>query len=557
MQVSSLPRHKLLTRALYRLLIRELAKLKHLVPIINTSNSDAPLRRELNKASLNPQAYGEFLRSELEYSVRQKFRTKLSKVDSSLYLSLVHGKDLIQKLRDVSSNATSATSWLALIDSLVTIRAQELQRCKQRTEYLANRAEIDSARLKYANPLLVKRAENAMLKSRKSREHKTEGIVKSTKKAMAESADHAAYLTRHYVKVLQKQGKLPNPYKLPYMSSQILKQGSLLPDSEKLIPGSTRLSVMEAAYDMRHIESITMPEVEHLLNELHMTALIERINESGPYKVKIRHTEAGPMSAHFLRLPYGQGEKLKRLAIDIKRLMRAIRKQFIWNLDGKSAVSEPRYGDGYAVRGSGGYSVNEIMYPRQYYERLCLDEAEWECRISVINNPAISAEDVYSVAADSWLEPLQVASAAIDEEVHSYHRKYRLTPESEIFKEQAIQQQRQDEYFRHQVHEFQSLLLELSDDNVFLHSDLYNSRRVEDNVVLKFTKSKLAIPCRDRVGLGMRLGDYMAKHGFRRFEIGHPVSVPFQNLGMMKQRESASGSESDDGNPQSKQDKKN
>lgn len=550
MQVSSLPRHKLLTRALYRLLLRELAKIKHLVPVINTSSSDASLRRELNKASHNPPAYGEFLRSELEYSVKQKFRTRISKVDSSLYLSLVHGKDLARKLRDVSSNATSATPWLALIGSLVSIREQELERCKRRTEYIASRAEIDSARLKNANPLLVKRAENAMLQSRKSGKRKNQGIVKSTKKLMAESVVNSAYLTRHYVKILQKQGRLPNPYKLPYMGNQVLKQGNLLPDSEKLIPGSTRLSVMEAAYDMRHIESITMLEVEQLLNQLHMASLIERINDKGPYKVKIRHTEAGPMSAHFLRLPHGQGEKLKRLAIDIKRLMRAVRKQFIWNLDGKIAVSEPRYGDGYAVRGSGGYSVNEIMYPRQYYERLCLDEAEWECRVSMMDNAVVSAEEMYSSAVDSWLEPLRVASANIDDEVHSYHRKYRLTPDAEIFEDQAIQQQRQDEYFRHQVSKFQSLLEDISHDNVFLHSDLYNARRVQDNVVHKFAKSKLAIPSHDRVSLGMRLADYMAKYGFRNFEVGHPVSVSFQNLGRMKSGEFASGSESDNRNSQ-------
>lgn len=546
---AALSTHASLTRALYRELLRGLNNIKSVVPIIDADNENKMVQRELTRAQQNPELYGKFLSSEIRYYVDEEFRRDRKRTnEKSLHLTLVEGTQLIDALAEVHRDPHTNHGWTKVIELLVKHRDAEFTRQRWVSEYHKNRDAIDEVRNKGSHPLIKKQKESrAQLKTARDPKFSmlsSSGQHKAYKKALEDSKENADFVVRNYIKKLQLEGRIPNPYKLPYVSDSISKQAINMPDPSKLLPGSTKHSVMKEAYDMEYIDAIVKPEIEFLINQAHyLDPLRKRMNEKGPYKVKIRHTNAGAMTAHFIKLPYTREKEMKEIAMDIKELMRAIRKQFIWNLDPKTSgakLSEKKIGDGFAVRGSGGFSPEEVMFPRYYHEKLAQDEAEWEYKMETLLNENQGPETEGKLAKlrralhASWRAPLEESTAAIDHEILLLYKKYKVDRQHPIFDDQAHFQREMNEFHEKKAHAYEELLQVLKEDNVFLHSDLVNKDVVKvlyddcmKNEEKKKEKHRHGVAELERKGMGKRLGDYLESHGFRSYKMGYRFAKRF------------------------------
>lgn len=359
-----------------------------------------------------------------------------------------------------------------------------------------------------------------------------------------ETRKNAHDVVLRYLKKLQLQGKIPNPYKLPY-ADHLYKQAINLPKSLVFLPGSTTSAALEASYDLEYIETIIKPEVEYLLNEKHpLDKLSDIVNNRGPYKVTIRSTSAGLMVAPFLRVPNYDKMKMKELAMDIKKLMRAVRKQTIWNhsKDSKTTVSEVPHGEGFSVRGSRGFSLDEVMYPREYYEELATQEANWESLIQLeeykstgknIDLTTSRAQDglrkTHRTNLKSWISALVEATEAIDAEIRLYYKKYEIKADSPVWKKQQELQELMDRRHEKLVAGYIGLLKQLETDRVFMHSELFNGNNpvqtgYEDMIAhdsRRAEKNRLGLAEQERTGLGKKLGDYLEQFCHRGYKMGY------------------------------------
>lgn len=554
------PSHAALLRAMYRQLLRGLEVTRRL-PVTVSSRSVSPtlaLYRELVKAEKNPVLYGEFLTSELRYRIEEEFRTQHLRVNErSLLMSLVTGEKLITLLDEVKKDPLNSTTWNAIVEILVEHRHSEMQRAQWKQSYLRSKPEIDRAREKDLDPLTAKRLRFARLRTLDQEEKFTSLSAsqrrKALKAAIASSRDNGHTVVRNYLKKLQVNGRIPNPYKLAYVPASLTSQTPFMPKEETLIPGSTRHAVLDAAYDLEYVESILKPEVEFSINHHHYMADLERIVEQeGPYKVKIRSTNAGVMLANFIRLPFNRHQLMQEIALDVKKLVRAARKAFIWNLGPgqKLEKAEKKLGEAYSVRGSKGFTVSEYMYPREYYEKLTNAEAEWELLMELERLKAKYGPDIVvnpkfklgfntlarSVFAD-WNEPLEEATKLVNDEVSQYYDKYKVDRDSPIWDDQMKFQLMMNDSFKNTVSRYTKLLAKLEKDRVFVHSELYrpslvtqNYKRTMAKEEKKTAKNKHGLPELERTGQGKTLGDYLEEYGFKAYKMGYKFAQRFRFL---------------------------
>lgn len=550
--ITAWPGHQRLLRALYRELLRNLRKIRPLVPDVDMSKSK---NQELAKASKNPHLYGEYLRAELKYRVDESFRRFHSRINGrSLYSSLLMGENLnthLESVIEATENGYDRNSaqngWNSIIEILIDHRNQDHERNRWKSAYILNKKEIDQGRDKNTDPLTVSRRNSSRKRSNESSDIKDLSLKeqrKAIKNATIGSSENSAFVVRNYLKKLQLEGRIPNPYKLPNVPASLSRQMVGMPRSDVLIPGSTKSVVLDAAYDSHYIESIIKPEVEFKINQIHHMGKLEKNIEDGPYKVKIRNSNAGVMTAHFLRLPFTRTNQMREMAVDIKKLMRAVRKQFIWNLQPSKGESAPErtFGLGYSVRDSGGYSSAEIMFPREYYENLVMEEARWEMLMEIEQLRALHGEEIMKetgvaeriqkrakASLSAWKQPLIDATNAVNEEVQYYYTKYKIGKNSPIWKEQQYFQQMMDEKYDETVVRYAALVDKLEKDRVFPHSEIYRTSVVDchekdKKEVSKNSEQRSEV---DRRGQGKHLGDYLEDHGFKAYMLGYKFKQRF------------------------------
>lgn len=537
------PSHQELLRALYRQLLRNLTRLRSLIPDIDARENASG---ELIKAKRNPQLYGELLRTELKYRIDEEFHKVHPRINErSFYSNLIMGERLNSMLESVINGKDVKTvqqGWSGIIKIVVDHRNIEQERNRWKMAYLRNKSEIDQRRDKDTDSLTARRRSSSRNRTTVAQTNFANMSLKeqrkAMRKAMTKASENSAFVVRNYLKKLQLEGRIPNPYKLPYVPVSLSRLLIDMPRDDVLIPGSTKSVVLDAAYDSEYIESIIKPEVEFKINHLHHMGQIERNIKDGPYKVKIRNTNAGVMTANFLRLPFNRESQMREIALDIKRLMRAVRKQFVWNLQPSKGMSVPekRHGQGYGVRDSGGFSPAEIMFPREYYEKLVSDEAFWETLMEIEQLRSIHGDSILedldiierlhrraNASLAEWNQPLVEATKAVNDEVQSYYTKYKIDLNSPIWKDQEHFQKLMNEKFDHTVARYADLLGKLQQDRVFMHSELYRASVVgREHHISGQQKSKLEeIPENPRRGQGKHLGDYLEDHGFKAYMLGY------------------------------------
>lgn len=523
--------------SLYRGIIRGISRLRKYTPVIEVrAGSSTDLHNELIKARKDPQLYGKYLFEEIWFLAKEEFHKNVnSKIPTTIYKRVTKGADLIELLAHIDEN--DSMHWNRLIEYLVNYRNEQLRQSLWRQDFDKNRDQIEQGLLKDMPSIKARKisSEAQRLKARvlhtPFNSLSSAARTKCYKTESETSEINASKIMKAHLKELQKLGKIPNPFKLPYVTS--LESFLLMnqPDQKYGIPGSGKSTIIKKAYDEDIIKGILVPEVEYRLNEKHFLGRISNIvNKRGPAKVKIVVTNAGAMPAHYLRNPRPNHKFMKAMAIDIKRLMRCIRKQFIWGLSGgnENAVSEAKHGEGYSVTGSRGYSYEEIMFPREYYEKLAVDESIWDFIIAQETqkveqrNLALLLDRIYN----SWLEPLDIASASIDREMQLYFEKHRAIAKK-LREKREIVQKAANKYHEKIAHRYREALDLIKKENVFLHSDLYNVKktpqityeralRADTN---KKPKNKWGLPLSEK--LGSSLGDYLVSVGLKGFKMGN------------------------------------
>lgn len=540
------PGHTELLRATYRRLLRGITKISRKIPQLEEINGpvSARLRRELTKAKTHPKQYVRFLVSEMKYRIDEEFRKEYKHVNErSLYALLGVTSQVIENCQNIIKGHNEQLSWRYLIEILVDHREKELERNQWKLSYEKNRSEINQKRDKVTDPLTVKRLQTIRSKTH-SPEVKFSQLsatkrLKAIKEAILQSKENSAFVVRNYLKKLQLQGKIPNPYKLPYVPESMTQNMTNMPKETTLLPGSTKTHVINAAYDTEYIEAIIKPEVEWKINENdHLAKIKEIVEEKGPFSVKIRHTNAGIMKVNFLRLPFTRYTEMREIALDIKKLMRAIRKQFIWNLKpSKTNVPpEKKHGEGYSVRSSQGFSSAEIMYPRKYHENLVFWEADWEIQMEKAKMEEQGKFEEFVASGDyqkfvkatfaDWNRPILESSRLIDEEIQSFYEKYKISKDDPIWQDQKNMQMEMNEKFQDTLSRYTELLQKLEEDRVFMHSEIYRNKTVkrslEDQMVSEENKNvKARVGVLEFTGGGKKLGDYLEEYGFKGYKLGY------------------------------------
>lgn len=517
-------------RSLFREITRGLRKIRTQPVLLNAQDtSSSEFKREVKKALIDNSQYREYLLSEIRHTVLQKLSVKPKNThikDHIVHSQLWQGHNLVEKLNAIHQEPSNSLNWKELVDLVLSERKLLLLKNKWTLDYKAHKKVIDEGRLKELHPL---KAKQLLSKQREKKSYINDSSDKGYKLRLAESNDNASWVVRNYLKRLQLSGKIPNPFKLAYVSENMHQQALQLPKIVNLLPGSTKTNVLESAYDMDYVDAILKPEIEYLLNKKHYLEKYQNIvNKKGPAKVQIRSTLAGIMQAHFIRSPIKDELEMKRIAIDVKKLTRVIRKQFIWKLGTSQteSLSERMVGEGYAVRGSQGFSIDEIMYPRKYHEDLVLKEAEWEYLMKIEELKAKYGQNVMQDArvsnqldklrqqiVEGWIAPLNIATKAIDDEVELYFLKYKITDSSPIWKKRDLLQERMNMNYERTSRKFGELIENLRRDRVCAHSDLFY-RSSKD-------KQGKKLPEKERALGGKSLGNYLEEVGLSGYKMGY------------------------------------
>lgn len=522
--------------SLYRGIIRGIAKLKKYIPVIELRlGIDPNLHNELTKAQINPQLYGNYLLEEIRFLTKEAFNKRLTNKNRTIiYNRVTKGADLIELLKHI--NGKDAEHWTRLIKYLVDFRSEKLRQSLWGKDFDKNRDQIEQGLLKDMPSIKARRISSEMNRRKARVKHTpfdslSSGARTKHYKIEAETSEiNASKVMKAHLKRLQRLGMIPNPFKLPYVTS--LESFLLMnqPDQKYGIPGSGKSSIIRKAYDEDIINTIMAAEVEHRINEKHFLGRISNVvNKRGPAKVKIVVTNAGAMPASYLRTPRPKHKFMKAMAISIKRLMRCIRKQYIWGLTEatENAVSEAKHGEGYSVTGSKGYSFEEIMFPREYYEKLAVDESIWEFLMEKEAQKE-SGPDSRTFLLDrilkSWSESLDIASASIDKEMLLYFEKHRAIT-SKLRKKREQVQRSANMYHETVVKKYRKILTLIEKENVFLHSDLYNVKKTPQITYKRGlkadtkSKDKWGLPLSEK--LGYTLGDYLVSVGLKGFRMGN------------------------------------
>lgn len=537
--------HTGLLRSLYRNLLRGLFKTEKLpIELCPDIEIDRSIKSELEKAALDPTYYRGLLVSELRYHIKERARVRI-RSSVGLYVSLSRAECLIESLKELQKDPLQPLLWHQVIKFLIQLRDDQFKQQKWKDFYLRNQRKIDEQRRKQLPIRVLRRLNSKTSETKRERQFKSlkaNGKFKELKKALKVSDEDEGFVVRNYLKRLQLEGRIPNPYKLPYISESLTLQSVNLPDPRKLQPGSTKASVLKQAYDHDYIKAIIEPELEYLINQSFLHEITEEISIKGPKKARIRGTNAGAMTAYFLGPPHDDYHTMKAIALDIKKLTRLFKLKHVWNMKSTDKVAiahEKSVGDGFAVKGSGGYSDDEVICTREFYQKLADAEADWEALMNEVRTSKHvgklpSFEKKRQQLRNQWRQSLEIASESINLELKNVCDKYKLL--GAIFARQKEVQNALNAQFEERAVRYSDLLQALKDDNVFMHSELVNFKHpVEQGYFealevdyARSSKSKRGISVVERLGMGKNLGDYLAFFKFRFFQIGRRYRERFR-----------------------------
>lgn len=525
-------RHRHATVLLYRSILRGAVRLKKTSLPKFTSNGE--IQHELQKMQIDPKLYRQYLSLEVKYTARDEFRAACELHKASLLRNRIeYASNISEQLTLVNQSNGDERTWKAFLQLLIEHRKRAFRKQEWRAENIERKEELMAANSALTSRLMRKRRarELARIRARKAREKKEH----SNKLKLLKNEKYSAHLLRRYLKTLQLRKDIPLPHLLPYTPIDH-QYTTNTPSASIIIPGSTKKSAISAAYDSEYIESIVIPGLEYDINQHHYLEDLRKIvEEKGPFKVQINYTSAGLMPMPYIRMPYRRQRAMKKIAMDIKKLMLAMRINSIWKIaDSKTPTLEVMLKDGsYAVKGSNGFGEDERMFPRHYYHDLAKWEDFYEQVLTkqmkkLLKNASTPRHDPRPEDKIPWTAFIEETTVALQEEVNIFFRKYRYlkSKTSPLLTNQQVLQKRQLEHFDSQVQNFAAIVELLNRDRVFKHLELVNSREVQ--TTYKDYNGEDGVPHTERVGMGMQLADYLQERGYRFFKWGMKFDKRFK-----------------------------
>lgn len=470
-------------RSLYRSLIRLTNKLNKRIVLIPKDANKCLLDEEI-KYNIDPTLYIHQLRFEIRYHARQEFAIKYSKIES-LFAAVDRGNMFVDLLQNEDMSK--------FLKRLIEYRQLVFER--QQRDF--GNDEETSPQRTTKNPSLAAKS-------------------KAFKQNLGKANEYAQHLLRRYIKQKQSLGLLPSPQRLPYTPERafVVDIGP-----KKGIPESNKSKAMKAAFSFKYIDAIIKPGLAYDINKYHYLNKLETtVNTKGPANVKIGVTNAGPVPIPFIKLPYLRKPQLEEVAMDIKKLMTAVTIRGAW--EGNSLGKVKTFKDGsMSIRRSQGFGEEEIMFPRSYYEELAVDEAMWEYLLE----PGLESTDLPELTG-SWTEALDITSEILLQKFLHYRKKYENS--NEIHQEVRQLQKKHNAHFDKLLIKYQSILDELTTNNVHKHSEIVNG----DKILARYRAQEMygtveenidGIPQKEGYGLGKNLGDYLKQLGYHSFRFGN------------------------------------
>ncbi|KAK6458276.1 uncharacterized protein RJT20DRAFT_30333 [Scheffersomyces xylosifermentans] len=566
-QLSDKLLHKSAIRSLYRNLIRHTKRLNNIsnnttspaLTYLKDSNTYTTPEAttftnvaELNKIKLDPTLYFKNLSYELSYSFRIEFtRTDLnSNWFPQAFGHAISIDEFMGALLD-----DQQTNKLHKLDELLTIvvnyRHSQFIRQKWRADYLSQKDEIDKKinREKEVNNKRVSSKQPKKPTDPLKIYHKLTNIEirKVIKNELKRSDIHLNHLLRRYFKQKQANKEIPLPHLLPYTSDEISLPASSLKKSSLVPIGTTTNSSIDAAYDKVYIQSVIIPSLEYDINK---RAFLDRmdniVNELGPTKVKIRTTSSAFNTLSYITMPYPTIPELQELGIDFKKSSFLARLQNVWESSPGNMKDENQLKDGsYSIKKSGGFGIDECIYPRYHYESLATDEALWEYLLDLeISNRSealtrgsnkskskkVFSEAILEKYKREWTQALEITSEALNADIEDMKRKYQVLrgSKSPLAERKDKLQKQQFKHFDKTSVAYQELMSQLNKHQIFKHSEIVNfgdrvantyDKKLRDHSISK--KAYYGIGKTERLGMGKTLGDYLEDSGQRHFKWGY------------------------------------
>lgn len=432
--------------------------------------------------------------------------------------ALMKGLTVIDALDDAMENGNHKN----LLQCAHQHRKEYIEWSQRRSSFLKNRKELEEKRI---DTLRGRESKLAMSRKRSKVKLKESDLLIDQDvddfiaKGLKIASKNGQSLILRYLNQLQYAGKISNPHLLPYTPETLQTNGDQY-DSHHVIKGLTQ-KIIDQSFDKEYIESIIIPSLVFDLNDMKMDEIATIVNEKGPYQATAKENKSGTVPLPYLLSPFKHKPGRKKLAYLIRQQVLWSRIKKIWETTHELEEENMSRDGSYPVSGSRGFGAEELMKPRQYYEKLCECEELFElfCEIEQRKLDGRDLNEVIDLDQFNWTEHLDIVSNEIATKYDTVLQESKL----DLSELQKSLQQRFDEGYEDKVERFTNLLHQLKAFNVFKHSEIVTPA---NSTVLRNDLQSVSLdkfPTEERVGRGKTLGEFLKSHDFPYFEFGNEL----------------------------------
>ena len=483
-ELTSTKEHKVAVLQLYRELLRKTNKLQQaqLPPLVN--------------------------QYELQFSIKESFQKRYG---STYDIT----KQLLKGIR--LNEILELNQRDDLIDFIKEEREEIFDAQKRRASYLQRKEQIHD---KQTNNLRG-RAKSQMLSLKKGKLRyqipdlsSAHGQSQFINDGFKESKFNGCTVLQKFIHQLQLLNKLPDPKLLPYTPEIILISGDNL-DSRHIVGSVTNHAL--SYYDQDILQSIIIPGLEYEINNNYLDDLKYALEEKGPYEAALRQTNSGIIPMPYVMQLTKHKVGRKELAMLIKKQTFCVRMMKIWETDNELPEENMQKDGSYIIKGSKGWGGEELMYPRNYYQRYCDGEELFEVLLQIEINWSKKNKTPIDFEQFYWGESLDISSKYLRDEYNNVIKESQI----DLAPLQQELQKKYDAGYENKVRKYDTLMMNLSNHNVFKHSDIIAP--INTNTIYSGLNKRLidTFPVGDRVGKGKTLGDFIKDVGLRSYEYGN------------------------------------
>lgn len=537
------PTHRSLILALYKSLLRNI---RHLPVPHQTSNQiehpHREINRELQKLRNDPASYRKLLKTELEYSLQEEFKTGVPHnqfIGDILYKRLKRGVDLDEALLAVKES-NEVKNWLVLLEKLVHYRLKRFRDQVWRGQNVEKMIKINERRNHNKSGLRHVSIKGPNKRPKNYNKLNPNEKLDRLASTLDESRANSWMVLCRFLKLSQQQSLIPNPFLLPNVTRDYNVKTDDLFSPSQILPGSTKMSIMKQAYDMEYVNGIIKPSLEYDINKRHYLEKLQQIvNEKGPQLVRVRMNTAGEVAIPIVNIPTNNTDKLREIALDTKWLVALYNTERVWNSLRNESLSKcgQIFLDGsVAVKRSGGFGLDERIFPRWYYDDLVEGEAIWEFIMNKAGNDLVKSNDQkeYESILQSWMEPLDITPIVLKSKFNQLRSRH--SDRKTLNQAQEENQHKQNSHYDLQVRRLKGITDSLEKNRVFKHSEIVNPDKVTKTYNEYLEKAKTptkktfpsGIPVLERIGMGKTLGDYIDDQDYHNFKFGKTFKPRFK-----------------------------